>query len=858
MKAGDVISRYRIIARIGKGGMGEVYRAEDTRLERQVALKFLPQEGFTEQSKSRFLNEARAAAKARHPNICPIHDIEEVDGELFLVMAYIDGETLQKKIARAPLDPLQAAEIAMQIASGLECAHRLEIVHRDIKSANIIVDPNGHASILDFGLALAPASLRVTGAGLTVGTPAYMSPEQIEGREVDARSDIWSLGVVMFEMLTGELPFRRDHASAVVHAVIHDATPSISALRPGVPAELQRIVEKALQKDVKKRWQSASEMEAALKRLTGSGVLSSPEAIATETIAIPSTSIVRPRSARTAAIIGTALLVIAAAGFGIYRFRGANLRPAPPGASGVSQKAAISQKRVAVLPFEVSGAENAAVADAMGEILASTLASLDRSQLAAIGPNDLRSRHVSTVKEANQIYGANLVIKGTVKPSDDKTGFTLNLIDAVTNQPVATRTFLYDAKNPLVSRDQAIEQVVQMLNLQVPASVRSSVTAADSSAPNAYAAYIEGRGFLARYDLPGNVDRAIASFTTATSQDQNYALAYAGLAEAYWRKARTSGDKIALVSADQNADHAVTLDGSLAIAHTVLGYVYLDEGRQQDAVKELQTAMNLAPDNAEAPRKLAEIYKTEGRFDEAEGLYIKSTKSRPTDWYGFLLLGIFYYDRERYDEAIAAMNQAKALTPDNDVIRQDLAAFYRMEGRYQDAIAEYQQALSLRSSASTYAGLGGAYYYEHRFADAVQAEEAAIDLNSDDYRYWGNLGIYSHWAHGSETKSASALRRALELASKFAETSKSNYAVHANIAEYKARLGDSKGALKEIDTIPKTERRPLTTRLAIVYELTGHRDLAIAVIRENLKTAASLNQIKDDPDLAALWLATGH
>ena len=182
MNPGDIISRYRIISRIGKGGMGVVYRAEDTRLERQVALKFLPHEGFSEQDKSRFMNEARAAAKARHPHICPIHDIEEANGELFLVMAFIDGETLQRKIAWRPFDSAQTIEIATQIASGLASAHSLGIIHRDIKSGNIMVDRNGHASILDFGLALAPSALRLTDAGTAVGTPSYMSPEQIEGK----------------------------------------------------------------------------------------------------------------------------------------------------------------------------------------------------------------------------------------------------------------------------------------------------------------------------------------------------------------------------------------------------------------------------------------------------------------------------------------------------------------------------------------------------------------------------------------------------------------------------------------------------------------------------------------------------
>jgi tetratricopeptide (TPR) repeat protein/TolB-like protein/predicted Ser/Thr protein kinase len=841
---GDVISRYRIIARIGKGGMGVVYRAEDTRLERQVALKFLPHEGFTEQSKIRFLNEARIAAKARHPNICPIHDIEEVDGELFLVMAYIEGETLQRRISRGPLDPSDVIHLAAQVASGLACAHALGIIHRDIKSGNIMVDRAGQASILDFGLALAPAAVRLTDAGSSVGTPAYMSPEQIEGRPLDARTDLWSLGVVMFEMLTGVLPFCRDQSAAIIHSVLHDSHPEISSLRTGVPRELQRIVEKALVKDPARRWQTASEMLTELNRLGGTGAVSVPDELATQTMKMPSTRIAPRRRVRFAVIV-VAVLLASAGRVALYRAR----KVKPPAKPAIA--------RVAVLPFQAAGADTAtgSVADGLSEILAAALSGYDHSPagLIAVAPSDLRASHVANPQEAHRLYGVNLAITGAARKSGDQIEFTVNLIDAVTLRQIAARTFIYDPKNPLVSRDQAVTQVAGMMNLSVPPAVHSLVTAGDTGAPSAYSAYIEGRGFLARHDLPGNVSRAIDSFTTATHQDPKFALAYAGLAEAYWRQANGTGDKLSATLANQNAEYAVQLDGSRAGPHEVLGSVYLNAGRQQDAIREFQRALELAPSDAVAARKLAEVYQMLGRFDEAESLYVSSTKSRPTDWYGYLLLGVFYYERERYPEAEAALNEAKTLTPDNDLVRQDLAGIYRQHGKYKEAIEEYQKTLQIRNSAATYAGLGGAYYYEHRFQEAVSAVEAAIDLNSNEYRYWGNLGIYCRWAPGNEAKSAPALHRAIELAGKVAETVKSDYSVHANLAEYRARLGDAKGALGEIESIPLSARRPFTTRLAIVYELTGHRDLAVQVIRSNLKTSASLNQIKDDPDLAALW-----
>jgi eukaryotic-like serine/threonine-protein kinase len=847
---GDVISRYRIISLVGKGGMGMVYRAEDTRLQRQVALKFLPHEGFSEQAKNRFLNEARAAAKARHPNICPIHDIEESDGELFLVMAYIEGETLQRKIAQRPLDSQEAVEYSIQIASGLACAHALGVVHRDIKSGNIMVDRNSHASILDFGLALVPDTLRVTHAGVSVGTPAYMSPEQIEGREVDARTDLWSLGIVMFEMLTGSLPFRRDQSAAVVHAVLHDPLPAISSLRRGVSPELVRIIEKALARDVAQRWQSASEMVTELKRIGASDSFPMPADTVTQTMAIPRSTAGRRKSRMVAAIATATLALLCIGGWLTYKSAYKSRTMTPTTTSGVASAA---PQQIAILPFQVISSEPEPAAsripDGLLEVLASALSA--GGGWNAVGPSELRSRHATTIDEARQVYGVSQAITGSARQVGDKIEFTARLVDVRSLAQVAERSFVYDPKDPLGSRDRAIAQVADMMKLDVQAAVRSQ--SGDAPAPSAYSAYLEGRGFLARHDLPGNVDRAIASFSSATQQDPKYALAYSGLGEAYLRKASSTGDQQWTALAHQNAERSVQLDGNLAIAHSVLGSVYLDQGRQQDAIRELQRSMDLAPANAEALRKLAAIYSAQGRFDEAEALYLRSTKSRPTDWYGYLLVGVFYYGRGRYPEAEAALIQAKSLSPDNDLVRVDLGGIYRMHGRYQDAIAEYQQALKIRSTADTYAGLGGAYYYEHRFQEAVRAVEAAIDLDSNDYRYWGNLGIYCHWAPGNEQKSETALRRAIELATKLAQATKSDYSVHANLAEYRARLGDAKGALAEIEQIPVSAQGPFTTRLAIVYVLTNHRDKAIEVIRTNLKSAANLNQIKDDPDLAALW-----
>ena len=856
MTAGDTISRYRIVGPLGKGGMGIVYQADDTRLHRPVALKFLPSDSLTENDKQRFLNEARAAAAVRHPNICTIYDIDEAEGEVFIAMAYLDGETLQRRIARGPLKPSRVIDIAIQVASGLESAHLLGIVHRDIKSANIMLSRDGQVFILDFGLALRSGGTRLTAVGASVGTPAYMSPEQAQGHDVDQRTDLWSLGVVMFEMLTGSLPFRRENSAATLFAIVYEEPPSATSLRPTVPPALARIVEKTLEKQPDKRWQTAHEMIGHLKEIPDPSTLPTQALTMNPQIAVPIAFPVpasRRRPVMVAVAIGSLLLVGAAAGIYVIE----EMRNGAP--ISLFGRRLPDEKQVAVLPFQVVGSsENTrTVSDGLVEILTAALSDFERFQgkITAVPSSEVRRRNIASAEEARRTYGVNLAITGSAQPAADKVQFTINLVDAVKLRQIGSRTFVYDPAQPLVSRDQAVNLMVRLLSVDVPPAARAAVALGDSSAPGAYTAYLEGRGLLARYDVRGNIDKAIAAFQRATAQDTNYALAFAGLGEAYWRKTLTTGEKQWAALAISNAEHAVHLDDGLAIVHSVLGEVYETAGREQDAVRELQRALALAPNNAEAPRQLAEVYTNLGRFSEAETLYVQAAKSRPTDWYGYLLLGFFYKQRERYAEAETQFKQAMALTPDNEIVYRNLSNVYLLQGRYEDAVRELHTAIRIapKSNPTTYQALGATYFLQHRFREAVDAAETAIDLDATRYSYWGNLGIYYKWTPGNEAKSASALQKAIDLGSKFLETMPTDYDVHANMAEYRARLGDTKGALAEIGRIPPPARGSRTGNLAIAYELTGHRDKAIELIRASLTKTESLNQIKDDPDLTGLW-----
>ncbi|MCH5374389.1 MAG: serine/threonine protein kinase, partial [Planctomycetes bacterium] len=265
---GRTISHYTILEKLGEGGMGVVYKAEDTKLKRTVALKFLSSRAVgTEEDKARFIHEAQSAAALNHPNICTIHEIDEYEGRFFIAMESIEGTSLKTRIEAGPLPLDEVVGIAVQIAEGLRAAHKRDVIHRDVKSANVMITPEGQAKIMDFGLAKAPGRTQLTVEGTTLGTVAYMSPEQSRGEVVDARSDIWSLGVVLYEMTTGRLPFKGDHEPAVIYSIINEDPKPLTSVRSDVPMELERIVGKCLAKQPSQRYQGANDLLVDLKRL---------------------------------------------------------------------------------------------------------------------------------------------------------------------------------------------------------------------------------------------------------------------------------------------------------------------------------------------------------------------------------------------------------------------------------------------------------------------------------------------------------------------------------------------------------------------------------------------------------------
>jgi len=655
---GQTISHYKILSKLGEGGMGVVYKAEDLKLHRFVALKFLPHSGSDDKTRQRFIHEARAASSLEHPNICSIHEIDETpEGQMFIVMPCYEGESLAAKIERGPLKLDEAAEIAIQAASGLSKAHEKGIVHRDIKPGNIFMTSDGLAKIVDFGLAKLATQTKLTRNGTTVGTAMYMSPEQARGEEVDHRSDIWSLGVALYEMVTGRVPFKGEHEPAVVYSIMNEDPEPVTALRTGVPMELERIIGKCMAKNPKERYQHADEIVADLRHMK-------------TTLAAPSSK--RPPEVRTGVARrqirwwpwAVGLCVIAALVIGVLsRYRDSS-RVAPGS----------ERKMLAVLPFVNLGLpEDDYFAAGITEEITSRLATIRElgviSRTSAVhyaGTN-------KTVKQIGAELGVGYILEGTVRWAREPGGISKVRITPQLIR-VSDDTHLWSEPYDRVIQDifeiqsDIAQNVVEHLGLTLLEKGHPAVEAPPTENLDAYQAYLKAQYYAGQpHFVSENWEKAIQNYERAVEIDPRFALAYARLSAAharlyyYWYD--TTEDR--RNEAKAAADKALELDPNSPEIHLALGYFQLfverDIGR---AFKEFDVAARDLPDNADVLRAKGDGFRQEGHWVEAVDHYRRACELNPRSASPFVDLAEAYWWSRRYPEALDAANKAIALAPD--------------------------------------------------------------------------------------------------------------------------------------------------------------------------------------------------
>jgi len=790
------LAHYTIISKIGAGGMGEVYLAQDIKLNRKVALKLLPTElAANDDRMRRFVQEAQAAAALNHPNIAHIYEIGEYEGTNFIAMEFVDGQTLRDKIHHEQTELGKLLRYLQHTAEGLAKAHAAGIVHRDLKPDNIMITRDGHAKILDFGLAklvevpqvptsesseIATAMMpQHSKPGTVLGTIGYMSPEQAKGKtkNIDQRSDIFSFGCILFEAATTRKAFQGDDSIDSLNKIIREQPPLIATINPLAPAELQRIVRRCLAKDPDERYQSIKEVAIELKELRreleGAAVdttvpppsRSTPFAEATRSESVaPTTSsrsssvqtrpssaeyaITQARNHKLATAIISVLLIGAISAGGYFAF--------------VSRSPSTKQiNSIAVMPFvnESGNADVEYLSDGMTETLIkslSNLSSLDVKPRSAVFRYKGKDTDLQTIAKALNVQA---ILNGRVAQRGDELTLSLELVDAQKNSVIWTEQYQRKQSDLVSLQSEIAKDVSTNLKAKLSGAEETKVTRTATADPEAYQAYLKGRYYWNRRTAE-NLKKAIEQFKSATDRDPNYALAFVGLADCYAVLSEYAGTTTSetVPQAKAYAERALAIDPHLAEPHATLGSIYDDSWQWGEAEKEYKTAIELNPNYPTA-----------------------------FHWYSILLKNV-----GRNDEAAAMIKRAQQLDPLSSVIGVNVSRMYQLQNNYDASIENSLKIIELDPNfGPAYEYLAFSYLKKGRNAEAIAAAEKAADLTNRAGITLGDMG-YVYAASGKRAEAVAVIK---ELEAKYARKE----AIGQYIAAVYVGLGDKNEAFEWLE-----------------------------------------------------------
>ncbi len=586
---GSKLAHYTIEEKLGGGGMGVVYRAKDTKLRRQVALKVLHKDrAVSEEARKRFLNEALMAAALHHPNICTVYDFGEEEGLSYISMAYIPGRSIADIVSEGPLAVDRALKIAVQIANALKAAHNHKIIHRDIKGANVIVGDDGRVTILDFGIAKLGGQPTQTGKGETLGTVAYMSPEQATGEVVDPRTDIWSLGVCLYEMLAGELPFKGYHDSAVFYQIVHQDAPSLSDKGVEVPALVETIIEKAMSKQRERRYKRIDEMLDDLERAVG----------------------------------------------------------------GAEAKRAGEEPSIAILPFMnmSDDAKQTYFCDGIAEEIINALTHVGKIRVVSRTSSFAFRDSKEDARKIGRKLGVQSLLEGSVQKAGNRLRITTQLVDVADGYHLWSERFDRELEDVFAIQDEIARNVVDALKVTLTDTEKAALEKVPTTDMEAYDFYIRGKQHYYGMDKK-SLDLARNLFTSAIIRDPNYALAYCGLSDCYSMVLTFHDtDKANVENALTASRRALELDGELAEAHASVGLALSLGGKYEEAEAEFERAIELAPKLFEAYYFYARSRRAQGKLEKAAELFEKAHEVRPEEYEAIILGAGTYRGLDRDDD----------------------------------------------------------------------------------------------------------------------------------------------------------------------------------------------------------------
>jgi serine/threonine-protein kinase len=822
--------------------MGEVYRAEDTRLKRTVAIKRLsPYLRSDPLYRRRFQEEAERGSRFTDPHVAAIYDVIDEQGETLLVMEFVEGQTLRRRL-HEPMSLDDFLKIAIECAEALVAADHVGIVHCDIKPENIMLSTSGIVKILDFGVAKflprSDQSSTIDRSGMIGGTPAYMSPEVLLEKGADGRSDIFSLGLVLYEALAGHHPFLSDSYVATTHRILHEKATPIRVFNSSVSVELERIVARAMAKDPEDRYANAQELLEDLRDVQ-TGV--------TPSKLLPVRRLPIPRRPRQVLVWGLAVALVLAGAVIAARSRISRWL-------GIGQPP-VAQMHLAILPFTPASNDpnSRAFAQGLTETLAVRLTQLTSAYpLQIVSPREVSADEIKTSDQARKNFGVNLVIEGNLREANNLVRVSYSLVDTSNSTQLRGDTVTVEASKPFEVEDRVLQSVVGMLGLELRPAERATLVSHGTSQPAAYDYYLRGRGYLQEYHRPENLDSAITVFNHALETDPNYALAYAGLGEAYLHEYDRKREPSWVEKATASCKRAIALASDLANGHVCLGMVNNSTGHYEEAAKEMQRAVELDPTSDDALRGLASAYESLGKAQDAEQTYLHAIELRPQYWGGYAWLGGFYWRHARYDDAARMYTEMIALAPDSFQGYNNLGVMYLLQGRYKDAIPQFQRSAAISPSLDASSNLATALFLQGNFADAAHAYEHALEVGGNDalaYLAWGNLAEAYYWTPGQRDRAAPLFQKAASLAEERLKVNgRDGFAVY-HLAFYEAMLGQSVPALGHLQQASHLldGDSELLFHAAKIHQRFGQPEAALTFLQKALSAGYSVPFVRDDP-----------